>query len=415
MRPAGSAGRRGEAPAQLERLLAQGRVGVRERHALEPPVGLQQVDGAPVRHLGDREPRHPRQQLVGVEPAAQHLAAPRQEALRALRALVRRDVLDHVDRHAHLAAAVPDRVGLDRRPLLLAGRAHAEADDRLGRLLAGEGAPAGQIGEREGLAGLVEDLEAAEHLGGRRRLQRFGRVEAERPHRRLVRVDQAAVRRLRGHRVGHPAEHRLQLVAGRSAAAVRARPGLLVAARRRLTSGAQVRSHDRDRAAGSHRQRGGQMLRLGGRPERDRQRQREQRDDRGHDRARPDRRDQRPRREQHEHGPGTVQRDRHDASRRAAPQARSRRSPGRGSSPSICSREPNWREHTPVQPERNACRRTRTAGRRPGARRQRVSDDARRHQQLPGRGLDRRSGPLRAGPSGGDSRGLRRPASRASC
>ncbi len=316
-----------EAAAQLDRLLAQGRVRVGERDALEPAVRRDQVDGAPVRHLGDREPRHPREQLVRVEPAAEDAAAPRQECLRALGALVLRDVLDHVDRHRHTVAAVPDRVRLHGRPALLAGVPHAEAHDRLGRLLAREGAPSGQIRQRVGPAGLVEDLVAGHDLGGRSRLQRLPRLEAQGPHRSLVRVQEAAVGRLRRDRVGHAVQHGLELVARRAAVAlaVDRRPG------GRATTG---QGH-RNRSAGRHRQQRGEVLVLGGGSERGRQGERQQGDDRRDQRSRTRRCDQRARREQHQHGAWAVERDRDERDRQQRRQRDGDRHPVEDRSPPL--------------------------------------------------------------------------------
>ena len=138
------------ARAELERLLADIGIDVSQRLPLEQAAVGQHLDGAPVRQLRDGEVRDLDKQLVGVERGGEYLAAPREEALALLGALVGGDVLDDVDRHRHVAVGVADRGGLDRGPALLAGLPDAEADDRLGAVLSRERSPAGKRLERVG-------------------------------------------------------------------------------------------------------------------------------------------------------------------------------------------------------------------------------------------------------------------------
>ena len=112
-----------------------------------------------------------------------------------------------------VAVGVLDRRGLDDRPPLLAGRADAEAHDGVVGLLAGQRDPPGKSLRRERLAVLVEDLEAAHDLRDRRGEQLLHAAVAERLDGRVVRVDQAAVGRLRRHAVGDAGEDEVELVA----------------------------------------------------------------------------------------------------------------------------------------------------------------------------------------------------------
>ena len=147
---------------ELLGLLHELRVAVRQRDQLDAGLA-RHVDRHPVGHLGHRQRRDLPEHVGRLERGAQQRAAVGQEALRALGALVGRDVLDHVDRHRHEAVLVEDRRGLHGRPALLAGGAQAEAHDRLGAGLAGERAAAGQLLGGHRVAGLVEDLEAVAH------------------------------------------------------------------------------------------------------------------------------------------------------------------------------------------------------------------------------------------------------------
>ena len=84
-------------PAQLLGQLGLRRVGVRDGHALEPVVA-DDVDRAPVRELGHREPRDAAERLLVVERAGEHAAGLGEQPLRLLGLLEVGDVLDHVDR-----------------------------------------------------------------------------------------------------------------------------------------------------------------------------------------------------------------------------------------------------------------------------------------------------------------------------
>ena len=152
--------------AHVEGPLAHLGVHVRQCLSVDPSAVGHKLHGDPVGHLGHREICHLHEQLVGIERGGEHLGAAGQEALGHLAALVRADVLDHVDRHGHLAVRVADRRGLDGRPVLLAGCPHTEAHDRLGRVLARERAAAGQRLEGEGSGVLVEDVVAVHDRGG---------------------------------------------------------------------------------------------------------------------------------------------------------------------------------------------------------------------------------------------------------
>ena len=187
---------------------------MRERHPLGLAELVAQVDGAPVGDLGHREARHLAEQLVGIERGRQQGAAVGQEALRHLGALVRGDVLDHVDRHRDRAAAVEDRRGLDRGPALLAGRSHAEAHDRLGRYPVREGAPARAApGPGTGAPSSLSMSKRSTRLSAGAASSSSLELEAERLDGGVVREQQLAVGSLRGDAVGHAAQDRLELFA----------------------------------------------------------------------------------------------------------------------------------------------------------------------------------------------------------
>ena len=123
------------------------------------------------------------------------------------------DVLDHVDRHRHAPVAIHDRGGLHSRPALLAGLAHAESHHHLAPLTRGERRPPRKLVDGERVPALVEHVEALEYRRQRRRQKLLARSEAEQLDGGLVGEQQPAVGCLRGHRVGHPAEDGLQLIA----------------------------------------------------------------------------------------------------------------------------------------------------------------------------------------------------------
>ena len=210
--------------ADVDRPLAHARVRVSERLPLDAAGVGGEVHRAPVGDLRDHHVRDLHEQLVQVERGGEHGAASCQEPLGELHPLLRRDVLDHVDRHRHLAAAIADRGGLDGRPALLARVPHAEPDDGLGVVLATERAPPRERLEREVAALLVEDLEAVDDRGGGGVQELLVGLEAERPHRGVVGEQEPPVGGLRGHGVGHAAQDRLELAAGLLALLLRPEP-----------------------------------------------------------------------------------------------------------------------------------------------------------------------------------------------
>ena len=158
----------------------------------------------------------PAQGLRVVERAGEHAAGLGQQPLRRLGLLEVGDVLDHVDRLRDAAVRRAQRTRLHARPARLAGRPDAVLDDHRLRLLPGQRAPSRQPLQRQGVAVLVEHVEARGELRRRGRQQARPVGEAERlpqqPHGGVVDVRQPAVVALDRDGVGHARQDRLQLV-----------------------------------------------------------------------------------------------------------------------------------------------------------------------------------------------------------
>ena len=103
------------------------------------------------------------------------------------------DVVEGIDREGDSSGGVPQRDGAHDRPALLACRPNAEADLEILRRTAREHRRPGQGPRVHRAAGFVEQLEAVQDLRPSGAKQLVGRLEAARPGRGLVGVDEPTV------------------------------------------------------------------------------------------------------------------------------------------------------------------------------------------------------------------------------
>ena len=101
---------------QLARECHLCRICVRERERVDAAVGLEEVDGAPVRDLGNGKPRDGLQRAPIVERAGEHLAGAQQEVLRLLGSLLCVDLGRGPDPEFDLARVVAERDGSTEVP-----------------------------------------------------------------------------------------------------------------------------------------------------------------------------------------------------------------------------------------------------------------------------------------------------------
>ena len=183
-------------------------------HVLQRPVGCEPVDEAVVRDRRHDEPRDLRQRLVDVERRRQRATGVGEHPQPLLGAALLREVVEDVDRHPHIAAVIEHGRGADDRPAPLAAVPEAVLQLPLRLAALHERDPARQLCERQRIAVLVEDLEPSDDLLAGRGEELRERVEAAERRRGLVRVDDPAVRGLRGDAVGDTAKDRLELRTG---------------------------------------------------------------------------------------------------------------------------------------------------------------------------------------------------------
>lgn len=174
-------GIRWESRLELGCQLPLGGVAMPDRHpARWLALSIDDVDDAPVGDRGDGEPSHPAERGFVVERGRQRNARAGQEAKRLLAALQLGDVVERVDDVLDGTLVASNPPCGDARVAFLARGGGAVAHDDRRRGFPCQGAAAGELVEREGLASLVEQLKAAHHLGGRRPQQLLDALESDR-------------------------------------------------------------------------------------------------------------------------------------------------------------------------------------------------------------------------------------------
>ena len=95
---------------------------MRDHDSLAGAALVDELDGAPVGDLGDRQPGHVAQRLLVVERRHQRLGGAREEPVAQLGDPLARDVLDDRHRRDRPPVLVVERRRLEQLPAELAGR-----------------------------------------------------------------------------------------------------------------------------------------------------------------------------------------------------------------------------------------------------------------------------------------------------
>ncbi len=201
-----------------------GRIDVCQGDEGQRPVGFEDVDGAPVRQIGHREPSDALDGRLPVQRSTELLGRGGQERLRPLPRPVLRDIHEDVHHMMDLAACVEERRRANERPPVSATGASPEANDRLWFPFPGKGSASRQLTNREWMTVLIQDLESADDLFGRGSLHIFSRSESRHPGRRIVGVDERSGRVLDGDSIRAATGDDLQDVPAGSSPAIPRQP-----------------------------------------------------------------------------------------------------------------------------------------------------------------------------------------------